>query len=495
MSKPPIDASKLRLAAEARLAVTMAEKPTNGHAIDQARLVHELQIHEIEMEMQSETLRQTHAALEESHKRYLDLYERAPVGYLTLNREGHIIEINQTGAALFEMDRASLIKRNFSALIAFEETGHWLDFFKNLIDSGGHENAEFRIARKNAIPVYIRIDCLRVHKQDHELAVHVAITDITARKFTEARLREQEELFRLITERLDGFIAVLDLEGRRVYNSPSYERLLGKRNIAGTDAFMEIHPDDRDFVIQAFRETVVSGIGQHLEYRFLMPDNGIRVMESRGGLIWDEKGQTKYVVVVSNDITERKEAEEKIRRLAFHDALTELPNRLTLNDRLQQAMAASKRSGQYGALLFLDLDNFKALNDTHGHAMGDRLLVQTAQRITDCVREIDTVARFGGDEFVIVLGELDVDLEKSVADTKIIAEKIRAAIAEPYTFANTTHDKSSPCITHSCTASIGVVLFLNHDQSEEEVLKLADIAMYRAKNDGRDNIYFHGMDC
>jgi diguanylate cyclase (GGDEF)-like protein/PAS domain S-box-containing protein len=490
MPNRPIDAGKLRHAAEARLAI---KKDMEG-SHDQARLVHELQVHQIEMEMQSEALQQAHAALEVSHDRYLDLYELSPVGFLTLTTEEEIVEINLTGAMLFGFEQSKLIARKFSPLLHPEDIERWQQFFQQIIKQGGNQNAEFRLAGDAANTVYVRLDCQLVRRISDQIVLHVAITDISATKQAENQLREQDELFRLIAERLDGYIAVLDIEGRRVYNSPSYQGLLGKRDISGTDSFMEVHPDDREQVIQAFRETVESGIGQHLEYRFVLPDCSIRTMESRGGVARDSDGRIKYVVVVSHDITQRKLNEQKIHHLAFYDALTQLPNRLTLNDRLQQAMAASKRSGHYGALMFLDLDHFKPLNDAYGHRMGDQLLIQAARRITDCVRGIDTVARFGGDEFVVVLGELDVDLAKSVSDTLIIADKIRAAIAEPYHLASTAAKNATPCITHRCTASIGVVLFLNHEQSEEEVLKLADIAMYRAKAAGRDTIYFYGAE-
>lgn len=488
MPARPMDPSKLRLAAEARL----AENKLVDSRQDQARLVHELQVHQIEMEMQSEALLQANAALAASHDRYLDLYELSPVGFLTLTPEEVIVEINLTGATLFGLNHDNLLDCKLSTLLHPEDSERWRVFFRSMINQGGNQNAEFRLPGDAASSKHVRLDCQLVRRAFDKIVLHVAITDISAKKQAEKLLYEQEELFRLIAERLDGYIAVLDTEGRRVYNSPSYQGLLGKRDISGTDSFMEVHPDDREQVRLAFRETVASGIGQHLEYRFVLPDNSIRIMESRGGVARDNEGQIKYVVVVSHDITQRKINEQKIHHLAFYDALTQLPNRLTLHDRLQQAMSASKRSGQYGALMFLDLDHFKPLNDAHGHKMGDQLLIQAAQRITDCLREIDTVARFGGDEFVIVLGELDVDLAKSVTDTEIIAEKIRAAIAEPYHLTSATFDKVMPVIIHRCTASIGVILFMNHDQSEDEVLKLADIAMYRAKEAGRDTIHFYG---
>jgi diguanylate cyclase (GGDEF)-like protein len=167
-----------------------------------------------------------------------------------------------------------------------------------------------------------------------------------------------------------------------------------------------------------------------------------------------------------------------------------LPNRRHLNERLVHAMAASKRSGYYGALMFLDLDKFKQLNDTHGHGMGDLLLIQVAQRISSCVREADTVARFGGDEFVVMLSELDTDRTESIAQASIVAEKIRTLLAEPYVL-TLAHEGQSPVIVeHHCSSSIGVVLFNGHTASTEELFKWADISMYQAKAGGRNTIRF-----
>ncbi len=185
------------------------------------------------------------------------------------------------------------------------------------------------------------------------------------------------------------------------------------------------------------------------------------------------------------------EFNEKIRNMAFYDALTQLPNRRLLEDRLAQTIAASKRSGFYGALLFLDLDNFKPLNDTHGHAAGDLLLVEVSRRINSCVREVDTVARFGGDEFVVVLSELDADKGKSIIQASIVAEKIRSTLGEPYVLNIQSKGEAETTIEHHCTSSIGVVMFINNETSTEDILKRADIAMYRAKEAGRNLIRFY----
>jgi diguanylate cyclase (GGDEF)-like protein len=185
-----------------------------------------------------------------------------------------------------------------------------------------------------------------------------------------------------------------------------------------------------------------------------------------------------------------RESENQIRSLAYYDTLTQLANRRLLADRLDQAMAASKRSGCYGAVMFLDLDNFKPLNDTHGHDAGDLLLIEVAHRLVHCVREMDTVARFGGDEFVVILGELDTDKERSTRQAVIVAEKIRAHLAEPYLLARKQNGGADTTVEYCCTSSIGVVLFIDHEATQEDILKWADTAMYQAKESSRNLVHF-----
>ena len=195
------------------------------------------------------------------------------------------------------------------------------------------------------------------------------------------------------------------------------------------------------------------------------------------------------------DITERKHMEEQVRHLALHDALTHLPNRRMLTDRLSQTMAASQRSARFGAVMVLDLDNFKPINDLHGHWVGDLLLMEVAQRLLHCVREVDTVARFGGDEFVVLLGELDTDLAISTVEARAIAEKIRLALAQTYVLTVTKPGQADTTVTHHCTASIGVLMFLGHGVHQDALLKWADAAMYQAKAAGRNSVLFYQTDC
>jgi diguanylate cyclase (GGDEF)-like protein len=191
------------------------------------------------------------------------------------------------------------------------------------------------------------------------------------------------------------------------------------------------------------------------------------------------------------DVTEREKAQAEIHRLAFHDSLTMLPNRRLLNDRLEQTIVACKRNGQNGALLFLDMDNFKPLNDSYGHGVGDMLLVEVARRITSCVRQIDTVVRFGGDEFVVILGKLDTDLDAACFHAHKVAEKIRHALAQPYHLIVPQDDGSDTPVLHRCTSSIGIAMFSEKTATADDVLKQADLAMYRSKDSGRNAINFY----
>ncbi len=196
----------------------------------------------------------------------------------------------------------------------------------------------------------------------------------------------------------------------------------------------------------------------------------------------DNNGVLTHYVSTFSDISELKVAESEIHNLAFYDPLTALPNRRLLLNRLAKAQAASNRSLQYGALLMIDLDNFKTLNDTLGHDMGDRLLLEVARRLTRCIREGDTAARLGGDEFVVMLEDLGEDAGAAGVQAEVIAEKIRLVLAKSYTMLGDGE------YFHS--ASFGISLFCGHDKTTEEILKQADIALYKSKEAGRNTIRF-----
>jgi len=230
-------------------------------------------------------------------------------------------------------------------------------------------------------------------------------------------------------------------------------------------------------------KTCMTGIPDENEWTYIRKD-GTRVpallsITART----DAHGQLVGFLGISLDISERKANEAKIHDLAYYDSLTQLPNRRLLLDRLGIALPASARRNTYGAILFLDLDNFKVLNDTKGHEFGDLLLMEVARRLLSCVRMEDTVARQGGDEFIVLLEDLSPDVQHAVAQAEVIGEKIRAALGVVYLLQEHRH---------YCTCSIGISLFKGSDVQVGEILKRADMAMYQAKSAGRDTLrFFH----
>ena len=205
----------------------------------------------------------------------------------------------------------------------------------------------------------------------------------------------------------------------------------------------------------------------------------------------DQQGPVRQYAAIFSDISDRKALEEQLRQLAFYDPLTGLPNRRLLNERFSQCVMASKRSGLYGALMVLDLDNFKQINDQHGHEAGDLLLIEVSRRLIACVREVDTVARLGGDEFVVLLGNLNIDKAVSHQQANRVAEKILGIVAAPYELTVVHLGQSDTTVKHHCSASIGVVVFINNEFSQSDVMKWADAAMYQAKDSGRNRVQFY----
>lgn len=205
-----------------------------------------------------------------------------------------------------------------------------------------------------------------------------------------------------------------------------------------------------------------------------------------------EKAERAAELLIAN-IERTKRAAELIiaSAQALYDELTKLPNRRLLMDRLGQAVSSAKRGGHNQALLFIDLDNFKSLNDSHGHAAGDLLLIEVGKRMKACVRQMDTVARIGGDEFVILIGQLEGDEAQSITQARGVAEKIRLTLAELYRIEILDGGKGLISIAHHCTASIGVAVFSGNAVDAEVILSVADAAMYEAKKAGRNQVRFH----
>ena len=303
-------------------------------------------------------------------------------------------------------------------------------------------------------------------------------------------LAKSEERYRTLTEWSPEAILV-HRQGKIVYANPAVIKLFGAPDattLLATQTADLIHPDNR--AAQAARmKSIINqeAIPPATESRFLKFDGTVIDVQVQGTAI--EYDGEPAIQVSIHDITERKKLENEIKQLAFYDVLTHLPNRRLLGDRLRQVLSTSKRHGNYSALMFLDLDNFKSLNDTYGHALGDALLIEAGVRLRKCVRAMDTVARFGGDEFVILLSELSDLQTESTEQALGIAEKIRAALSEPYGLNTQQQAHATTNIMHQCTVSIGVVVFSSEQARQEDLFKWADDAMYQAKDEGRNRVH------
>ena len=475
MSKQPNGPDPLRAKAETQLARAPAEDGTPRPAEE---LLYELQVYQVELEMQNEELRQAQVELEKSRDRYVDLYDFAPVGYLTLTREALIAEVNLTGATLLGIERKKLLLCRFANLVAAEGNERWNHFFMSVLLSDERQSCELVLKRGHGSVFHAHLDCLHIKAGNDGNSVRISFTDVSECKQAQEALRVAAIAF----ESQEG-IMVTDACGviSRVNNA--FTRLTGystEEAVGRSPAMLSSGQHDREFYQRMWATLNEQKYWQGEIWNKRKNGKIYADWLTISGITGDDGHITHYVGTFS-DITSNPESSAEIHRLAYYDSLTHLPNRRMLFDRLRQALTASSRSKHYGALLFLDLDNFKTLNDAYGHYIGDLLLVEVAQRLTANVREGDTEARLGGDEFVLMLENLSEDIEDAVLQAGLIAEKIRDAVALPYIVQG---------LELWCTASIGISLFYGHEASVDELLKHSDFAMYHAKNEGRNGIRF-----
>jgi diguanylate cyclase (GGDEF)-like protein/PAS domain S-box-containing protein len=299
---------------------------------------------------------------------------------------------------------------------------------------------------------------------------------------TRKRLHESETRFRTVIEQSPIGMA-FGRDGITVEVNDVYLQMFGYNDmneVCGHPLINQIAPQYRAEVEDRIKRRIM---GEQVETSYesigLRKDGSQFPMYISAKRLVLNDGPLTFAFLI--DITQRKKSEEEIKHLAFHDYLTGLPNRRLLLDRLQQALASSARSGRHGALLLIDMDDFKTLNDTHGHIVGDSLLQQVAERLKSCVREGDTVARLGGDEFVLILENLGEDLIEAAEQIKSVGNQIHDSLGHPFQLA--LHK-------YKCTISVGATLFKDTHLTKDELIKQADIAMYQAKKAGRNTLRF-----
>lgn len=473
------------------------------------KLLQGLRVHQHTLEMQLEALLHTQQVLENLLSSYVSLYDFAPVGYLTLSADDTIIEANLVSADLLGEKRALLLGQRFPRFIASEDCHLWHQHFYRTMQHRKTKTCEVKILKADGTQFFARLDCLLMQStqsgSEHpdllddynttqelqkinadvmpllntkSLMMRIAIADITEKKLAEQELRTAAAVF----ESHEGMM-VTDANNVILKVNHAFTKITGytaNEVIGKTPHMFRSGRHSTEFYIAMWAQIISTGAWQGEIWGRRKNGDVYPQWLTITAVKDKDDAVTNYVATVT-DITSYKAKEDEIQRLAFYDPLTDLPNRRLLLDRLQRAMTTSARNRKYCALVLIDLDHFKAVNDNSGHDIGDLMLQLVAQRLTVCVRENDTVSRIGGDEFMVMLENLHENLDKASKLAEIIGEKMLTALRQPFKLQG--HQ-------YVGTASIGITLFINHLLTVAEIQKQADLAMYQAKTEGRNKLQF-----
>ncbi len=391
-----------------------------------------------------------------------------------------------------ELDRLFGITASFErsvqgweALIHPADRAMMSDYFKNQV-VGQHKtfDREYRIIRRDDQTEHWvhGLGRLEFDSEGNLQRMVGTIQDITERKQAERAMQESKESYRTLVEWSPEPLGV-HRDGKLLYVNPAATAMFGAKSaqeLIGRPILELVHPEFRQIVLARVKEQTEKGVSvPMMEEKFLKIDGTPIDVEVQSRTI-QYQGSAAFQVAM-RDITAHKVAQERIQTLAFYDQLTALPNRRLLLDRLQQALTGSVRYQRQGALMMVDLDNFKDINDALGHGQGDLLLQEVAKRMGSCIREGDTVARLGADEFVALLEQLDQNPLEAAMDAEIVAHKVLATLRQPYQLNGTEM---------ACTASIGIALFGEQNEDTVEALKRAELALFQAKALGRNTLRF-----
>ena len=426
-------------------------------------------------------------ALQISEARFRHMFEQNDSAMLLIDpASGAIVNANAAASRFYGYTIEHLRNMDFAEINIHKPEGIGEPRHPGIPDDRNHFVFSHRLANGEVRTVEIHSSSVEVAGRPHLFSI---VHDITDRKVAEASLHLHDAALNASA----NAIVITDKDGQIVWANRAFTKLTGYRlEEADGRTLKELTkpgPQSESHFEHLWR-TLLSGHPWHGELVNYHKDGSLYHEETTITPVRDENNEISNFVAVKQDISDRKIIEEHIHTLAFYDALTQLPNRRLLHERIAHALVSSKRDGHYNALMFLDLDNFKLLNDTYGHGFGDLLLIEAAHRINHCVRAEDTVARLGGDEYVAMLEKLNIDKVIATSNASKVAEKLRASLAEPYLLQHQQIVGNTNTVEYHCTASIGIVLF-NHEANKEDILKWADTAMYQAKSCGRNQFCFY----
>jgi len=410
--------------------------------------------------------------LKESEERYRKVLESSPEG-LVVYTEGKITYMNQAGMDLIKAKHASqVIGKHVMDFVHLSNREQVMKRIQEAVHKGKKGDlVEGKFLTLEGDVIYAETASAPI-KEQGKTSIVVMFRDVTTKRRAEKALRESEERFRIIAEHSKDIIKILNPTGKIIYASPSLEDILGHpiRNAIGKSFLEYIHPEDAKEALTIIGKIKKSNKYYEVEIRHVHQDGYAIWLHSHFTPVFTSDGELEKIIVISSDITETKRKEEKLAKMAFYDYLTGLPNRRLFTERLNQAIITSERTGNLTALMVLDCDKFKQINDTLGHDIGDEVIKEFARRVRSSLRKKDTVSRMGGDEFAIVLPEIRNENEV-IEISKRILEVIREVMFLK---------GHQVCIT----ASIGIALYPTYANHVDQLNKAADINLYHAKDCG-----------
>ena len=419
-------------------------------------------------------------AVQQSENRYRTLFEHAPDGILIGNAQSYYVDANASICRMLGYTRDEMVGMHGSNIVAPSEFPR-LARTMGTVNRSADYHSEWQFRRKDGSDFPAEVIATAMPDGN----VLAMIRDVTERKQAENALRASALHRQSILDNMVDGVITIDGHGLVESFNKAASTIFGympEEVIGHSASALLASPDqesDPDYIPYQFDDIAQGKTSFSREVEVWRKDGTLFPIHLSMSRI-SRSGQATLIAIV-RDITQQREDEEEIRRLAFYDPLTGLPNRRLLMDRLKQAMVTSARSGKHGALMFLDLDHFKSLNDTQGHDVGDLLLRQVALRLQACVRDGDSIARLGGDEFVVLLEALNPQAHDAATQAEIVAMKLLDTFRVPFNLNGFRHD---------CTPSIGIVVFLGDQQSMDDLLKKADLAMYQGKSAGRNTARF-----
>ncbi|WP_440894812.1 diguanylate cyclase domain-containing protein [Amphibacillus sp. Q70] len=408
-----------------------------------------------------------------SRQRYKSLFDENtdPIAYL--NVSGKIIRMNKASQLLLQQLYQSNQDRNIFDLIKTNDEDLVIRAFQET-KLGQPQSVEITVMSEDQYEVRLQIKFIPMLLEREVQGVYLIFKDMTAERFAKDALLKSEERFRLIAEHSSDLIQILDQYGHFVYTSPSHEHVLGLK-LADFENRKLIDLVDQRYhnrVQNYLKYAVRDRETKKVEVKFRNSSGDYRWFELKIEPVFDQQSIYQHTIVVARDIEERKLYEKKLRRLAYRDPLTGLANRRLFNDRLHQTIAKYKRYDQLFAVIILDLDDFKGINDQFGHDAGDQVIIQISQRLRKSVREMDTVSRLGGDEFIILLPDIG-----NKDNLKVFIQRVEKVLKLPYQVNNTSLFVG---------VSLGAVIPDKGNIHNKAIISQADKALYEAKRSGKN---------